>query len=111
MSDLPFFSINKKIIDSQSMGADIVSEGVDIAELGGYCFHAIWTGTAPSGNIIIQVSNDNSNFVDMVTHDTEAQDGQLLLNVERAHYRYVRAFYDRTSGTGTLNSYISGKRV
>lgn len=105
----PIFSINKQILNAQSMSTDITSDTVDIAELVGYCVHAIWTG-APTGRVRAEASNDNINFVEVSSEDTAGAAGQYLVNYENQHYRYVRVRYSRTSGTGNLTVYVSGKR-
>lgn len=105
------FGLNKKIIDAASMGANISSEVVDIAEFPGYCVHAIWSAGSPVGSIVVSGSNDGSDFVTVSTVSAGGAAGQLLLNVEKAHYRYVHVNYARTSDTGTLNCYISAKRI
>lgn len=107
--DLPIFQLNKKIFDQSSMSTSLTSEVLDIAELVGYCIHAIWTGT-PNGQIRVQGSNDGTNFVNISTQNTGGSSGQYLLNVEHAHYRYLRLFYNRTGSTGALDCYVSGKR-
>lgn len=104
------FSINKKIIDGISMASNINSEIVDIAELIGYCVHAIWTGS-PVGNIIISGSNDGINFKAIDTTAAGGAGGQRLFEVDRAHYRYVQVTYVFSSGPGVLNAYLSGKRL
>lgn len=109
MADLPLFVINKKILNAVSMAANTTSEVVDIAEVTGYCVHAIWTG-APVGNIDVCGSNDGINFVSINTQAAGGAAGQLLLNVERQHYRYMWVEYAFTSGTGSLTCYLSAKR-
>lgn len=105
----PIFAMNHKIINSQAMTADILSPVIDISEVIGFAVHSIWTGT-PAGNIIIQGSNDGINFFPIDTQAAGGAAGNDLVNVERAHYRYVQVFYDFTSSTGSLSTYLSGKR-
>lgn len=110
MSDLPMFVINRKVFNSVSLAADATSEVIDLSEVVGYCVHLIWTGTA-AGNFLVQGSNDAVNFVTVDTTAAGGTSGQHLLNVEHQHYRYVRVFYDSTSGAGSLTGYISAKRA
>jgi hypothetical protein len=109
MSDLPLFVINKKILNAVPMTANITSEIVDVAEVSGFAVHAIWTG-APVGNIDVCGSNDGVNFVSINTQATAGTSGQLLLNEEMQHYRYMWVEYAFTSGTGSLTCYVSAKR-
>jgi hypothetical protein len=106
---LPLFQINKRLFNAEVMDEDLTSEVIDISELIGFAVHSIWTGT-PAGNIIVQASNDGSNFVNIDTQAAGGAAGQDLVNIDRAHYRYVRVFYDFTSSTGALSVYLSGKR-
>lgn len=108
-SDLPLFSLNKQVFVNQTMGATQTSAIIDLAETLGYAVHSIWTGS-PVGNISTQGSNDGVHFVEVDTEATGGVAGQHLLNVEKHHYRYVIIVYQFTSGAGTLNCYVSGKR-
>ncbi len=103
----PIFSFNKTAINAVSMGSDITSDVVDISEVSGFAAHCIFTGS-PVGNIIVEGGNDGTNFSQVGSSTTASLD-QYLLNAENQHYRYVRVRYVRTSGTGTLTVYISGK--
>lgn len=107
---LPLFVINKKVFDQQSMATNLTSEVLDLSEVVGFCVHAIWDGAA-TGQIITEGSNDSVNFVAVNTQNTAGAAGQLLLNVEHQHYRYLRIRYVRSSGTALLNCYVSAKRV
>lgn len=107
---LPILIINKRILDSVSMGSTQTSEILDLGESAGYCVHAIWSGT-PTGDLLVQGSNDAVNFVSVNTQATGGTAGQLLFNVEKQHYRYVRVQYSFSSSTGTLDCYVSAKRI
>lgn len=108
-SSLPVFVLNKQIFTGQSMTSTVSSEIIDLAETLGYAVHSIWTGT-PVGAISTQGSNDGVNFVEIDSANTSGAAGQHLLNVEKHHYRYVKIEYIATSSTGSLTTYISGKR-
>lgn len=110
MSLDPIFSLNKLVISAGDMSSDITSPSLDIAEVGGFAVHNIWTGS-PTGNIIVQASNDDSNWFNVDTQAAGGSAGNDIVNIDGAHYRYVRVFYDATSGSGSLNSYISGKKI
>jgi hypothetical protein len=107
---LPIFILNQQVYNAQSMSADITSSGIEVAGLGGFAVHFIWTGT-PTGSVSVEASNDNSNFVQIDTQAFVTTDGQHLLNVERPHYKYIRLKYTRTTGTGALTAYVSGKQI
>lgn len=106
----PLFELNKHPIIAGAMAGNLTSGTIDIAEVSGYCVHAIWTG-APVGNIIIQGSNDDVNYKAVVTTAAGGALGQLLSNQSAQHYRYLQVIYTATSGTGVLDVYVSGKRI
>lgn len=108
----PFLTINKKVYDADSMATNLDSPEaiVEVSEVGGFCVHAIWTGT-PDGTIHIQGSNDGINFVEINSQATGGAAGQHLLNVERQHYKFVKVNYTATSSTGSLTAYVSAKRL
>jgi len=109
---LPILLLNELIFDAQSMSTDLTSSIIDLGEAVGYCAHFVWTGS-PEGSVIVQASNFNNNldsFVEVDSQATGGTDGNYLLNIERAQYRYVRVLFSRTSGTGTLNTRVSAKR-
>jgi hypothetical protein len=106
----PMFRINVKVFEQVSMGVSLMSQVIDISEVVGYCVHAIWSGT-PTGQIITEGSNDGVNFVSVNQQNTAGAAGQHLLNVEHQHYRYVRIRFNRVSGSGLLDCYVSGKQA
>lgn len=112
MSQLPFFSINKLLFENTLMESNLQSEILDIAELPGFAMHASWTGT-PGGTLVVSGSNTNNinDFVPIDSQATASSAGAHLLNVEKAHYRYLLIEYNFSSGTGSLTCRVSAKRV
>jgi hypothetical protein len=109
MSD-PHHLYNNTIVDAVAMDGDITSDVQNLNETRSYCIQAVWyDGSTPIGNLIVQGSNDNSNFTDIVTASITGDTGSSLINVEQPAYGYVRVFYDRSSGDGTLDVTINGK--
>lgn len=110
---LPIFILNDLIFDDESMASDLESVILDLGEAVGFCVHSVWTGS-PDGDVIVQVSNfldDSSSFVDIDTQATGGAAGKHILNVEHAHYRYIKVIFDRTSGSGSLKCRVSAKRA
>lgn len=105
-------ALNKHVIQNGDMSGDLVSEILDLGEVTGYAVHAIWTGS-PDGSLIVSGSNTltAADFVPVNTQATGAAAGSHLLNVEKFHYKYIMVQYDRDAGSGTLNCYVSGKRI
>jgi hypothetical protein len=93
------------------MGADVLSEAINIEN---YVIAAIQavvsSGTLPVGDLILQASCDDD--PDAITNWTDISgstqgvtaDGTFLWNESLAGYSWIRLFYDRTSGSGTLNA-------
>jgi hypothetical protein len=112
MTTTPIFSLNKYIFTNSDMTGNLTSEILDLGELTGYAVHAIWSGD-PDGLIIISGSNtmNINDFVPVDSQLTDGEPGSYLLNVEKAHYKYVVVEYAPNSGSGSLNCLVSGKRV
>lgn len=73
---------------------------------------AVWAGTAPAGTLKLQISNDNSTWVDYTGSSTTVSgDGNFMWNLISVPFRYVRVVYTRVSGIGTLVVTIGGKGV
>lgn len=106
------FGLNEKIFDNADMTGDLESAIIDLGEFTGYAVHAVWSGI-PDGSLIISGS-DTETIADFVPVDAQATggtDGAHLLNVEKAHYRYVLVQYTASADTGVLNCRISAKRI
>lgn len=101
--------INVKAFDAVDMTANRVSSVIDISELVGFAAHEIYTGS-PTGTLVVEGSNDGTNFVTVDTNSLTGSAGQKLVEKDRAHWRYIRVSYTFSSGTGSLTVYVSGKR-
>lgn len=109
---LPVFLFDESLASAQSMGADVTSSARDISEANIVAIQGVWSsGTSPVGNMIVQGSIDGTTYSDIDTLAVSGNSGSNLFNVVDPGYRYIRLFYDRTSGTATLNVRISAKRV
>ena len=107
----------KLIIDAGDLGADLVSELVNVYYLLGFSIHFFWTGT-PVGELVIQATNrsprdseiSDSDFDDLpeTTISVSGEDS-FLLNVDAVYYRNMRVKYNRTSGSGQLFAEFIGK--
>jgi hypothetical protein len=106
---------NDKIVDAGSMGADITSDAVLIDQLYGFSLQSIYTGS-PVGDLIFQVSNDDVtipsqvvNWNNLASAVAIAAVGTNLQNFIGTNYKWLRVFFDRTSGTGSLTVTLCGK--
>lgn len=112
-----------KIISAESMGADITGPATNIQWLDNIAIQLNFTGT-PTGDFKIQGSSDHQevngvvtnegNWVDITLSPSPAAAGaanQILINMNLLSFPFIRIFYDRTSGTGSLDAWISGKAI
>jgi hypothetical protein len=75
--------------------------------------HLVWTGTgSPAGTVKLQGSNDNSNWEDITDMSASVSGaGSDLMEIINPAFRYLRAFYDRSSGgTGAAITCTWNKR-
>ncbi len=97
--------IQRTLIPLQSAASDITGTYSDIGDLINYSIHVIITGADVAGTLTLESSDDGSNFV---TVDNSSQSvtnsGDVMYNVTGASYRYVRPFWDYTSGTGNISA-------
>lgn len=110
MSDL--FLFNNQIVTDGSMGADVTSSTQEIMGARSISVQCVWSaGSTPVGFTILQGSLDNINFTDLDSSSlgVSGNTGSNFYNVDLPAYPYIRVFYDRTSGSGTLNVKISAK--
>lgn len=75
-----------------------------------------WIGAAPVGAITVEVASDlvsgASGFVALdfgSTIDITGSPGKHTIRFDKIPFSVLRVRYTRTSGTGTMNIYLSGK--
>lgn len=101
-----YIGSNKLLVD-QSMAADFTSDTIVIMSKEGYAIHAVFTGS-PVGELVVQASINNSDWNDIpATLYSVTAAGDVLWNITQANYTYARLKYTKTSGTGTLNAFVS----
>lgn len=110
MSMTSILLFNSDTITAASMGADVTGTALDVAEATQVAVQSVWSaGSSPVGAMIVEVSNDGTNFTSIDSQAVSGNTGSLIYNSNVVGYRYIRAFYDRTSGSGTLTVKISAK--
>jgi hypothetical protein len=83
------------------MGSTVTSDKLDIGAAVGYSVHFVWSGaSSPVGTLDVLGSNDGTNFTTVWSGSVGADSGDELVNHARANYRYIKARYTRTSGSG-----------
>lgn len=113
-----------KAIDAASMGADITSAVTNCKNLDNMCYQVKWSGgSTPVGEIFVQVTNDD---LDNTSQNPEAtatwtdldfgsaisvsgNSGNHFININQNPGAYIRLFYDRASGSGTMTATLVAK--
>lgn len=111
------------IINAGDMSATITSTPTNILWLDNVGIQLIFTGT-PTGTFSVEVSNDyateNGTPIDSGTWTAISfgsaptaggAAGNIYLDINQLSAAYVRVVYSPTSGSGTLDAYITGKQV
>ena len=107
-SESPIFILNKTIIDAVSMAANITQNVVDISEVSAIAVTEIYVGSSPTGDIVIELSPDGTNWFTKNTKSITT-DGVNVVEFETA-LKWLSVKYTRTSGTGALTVIVSGKK-
>lgn len=121
MFDLASLENNPIYIADGDMSADIPGEPIDCRDIQQLAFHDVWDGD-PVGSFVYEGSNDPAlgatSWLDVTTAVPPIfEDGNPAGVpgkqgvVVRDLFRFIRRRYVAGSGSGTLNSYVSGKRV
>jgi len=93
--------------------AEIQSAYTSIAYLDNISVQVKWTGTSPVGVLRIVGSVNGEDFVvqPISAPPVNANSGNVMISFQNAGYQKVGLLYQRTSGSGTMNSWIGGKEV
>jgi hypothetical protein len=98
---------------SGSMAADITGPVTEISKIDQVCYQVSWTSSDAVGTISVQGSVDGVTFSDLTFSTPLAQpnsnNGSYLINLALIPFPYIRLFYDRASGSGSMEVYISAK--
>jgi hypothetical protein len=100
-----------KVVDAASLAASVTSQVIDIRHQYGFAIFAVWTGT-PTGVLKMQASPDGiNNWADVsgITASPAGAAGSYFVNKEWQFYPYIRFLYTRSSGTGSLDIWYTGK--
>jgi hypothetical protein len=103
---------NDVIMLEAAATADKTSEVVVLNFVQDIAIQEVWTSTTCAGTIVIQVSNDNLNWVSLssLTKTVNDNNGNEMVVISDANYAYLRVFFDFTSGSlTTLKVIINGK--
>lgn len=110
-------SLPKQILYVESLGHDmtsasVISEQAYISEFKNISIQASWSGSTPTGTIVLQASNDGINFGTIVSssQNVTGNSGTLIFKDSEVGYQYFRALYTKSGGTGTLNFILNGRQ-
>lgn len=105
-------AINPALVDGD-MSADITGPVTEVSKIDQICFQVSWTSSDAVGVISIQGSVDGVNFEDLTfttpLDQPNSDNNSYLINLALIPFPYIRLFYDRTSGSGNLEVYLSAK--
>lgn len=92
------------LVNDANAGTDITTVPVDLCDLNKCSFHGVFSGSNLVGSFYIEGSNDpTTNFIQITTSVTAiTASDDILMPVSNAEYRYIRAVWDWTSGSGNL---------
>lgn len=121
MFDLASLENNPNYTVAGDMSVTIVGDPIDCRDIQQLAFHEVWTGT-PTGSFVYEGSNDPALgattwldvtaevtpiFGDGNPNNAAGEQGVVIRDL----FRYMRRRYVAGAGSGTLNTYASGKRV
>lgn len=112
------------LINAVSMAATITSAAQNIITQDNVGLQLNWTGT-PVGTFSVQVSNDHAenplgnvtvagNWTTLTLSASVTAAGSAdtaFIDINQSGAYFLRVVYTRTSGTGTLNCYLTAKGV
>lgn len=104
------------------MGATFTSSPTNIQFLDNIAYQAVWSaGSTPVGVLSVEVSidydpqqNNAGNWDTLVLPVTAAvsgNSGTLSIALQQLSHPWVRLKYTRTSGSGTMNAFLSAKEI
>lgn len=107
------------------MAGDITSAVTNIQHMDNIGIQLNFTGSAPVGTFTVEVSIDYEqddqgnvitagNWISVTLDPIPAAAGaadNIYIDLNQLSAPWIRVKYDRDSGTGTLNGYITGKMI
>ena len=94
------------------MSSNITSDSTNILHMDRVGYQLSWTGT-PTGDFYVDVSNDGTTWIEQTLSTAVAAAGSAddaFIDAETAA-KYIRFRYVASSGSGTLQAYVTGKSI
>lgn len=119
MSSAKQYNLKPYDIINQSVSADVTSLVTNIYNKDNIGIQIVWTGTLV-GDFLVQVSaNYDDNTLagtwTAITLDPEVSAAgsanDAYIDINQISAPYMRVFFDRTSGSGTIRATITGKGI
>ena len=101
-----------KLVVDGDMSGSVTSPSSNILHMDRVGYQISWAGT-PVGDFTVEVSNDESTWVELTLSVAVAATGganDAFIDVETAA-KFVRLVYTSSSSTGTLQVHITGKSI
>lgn len=91
------------LLATTSAAADVTTQPFDLIDLTSYSVQVVFTGVDVVGSLKLQSSLDNVTYTDVAgsTQAVAASESHTW-NVPETGDRYIRVFWDYTSGTGNI---------
>lgn len=109
---------NRQILTNGSMSQSLASVAQPLDNLTAISVQAFWSGTSPVGTFGLQVSdllNPTANAADWTLLADPApvavtgNQGNAQINLGPCGFKWCRAVYGFTGGTGTMQMWFNGK--
>lgn len=101
-----------QLIQSVTAASDVTSVAYDLGDLSTFSIAVDFSGGGGdlAGTLTLQASNDGTDFVTVVNSSQAiTSSASHMWNVVGAGYRYIRVFWDATSGTGNIVARLIAK--
>jgi hypothetical protein len=101
------------LVVAGDMSGSITSSQTNIQYLDNVGVQFVFTGT-PTGNFFVDLSIDNKTWTPIIFSGQPAasgSDGNVYLDINQVSAPYIRVRYVVTSGSGTLDVWITSKQV
>lgn len=115
-----------RMVEDGNLAADITSKPINISRMKGAMIQITTAGGgSPTGDFEVQASLDyepnmdgsektgTGTWVPLTLSSSPAlagADADLIIDIIETQAPWIRLFYDRTSGTGTMQAYLSAKQ-
>lgn len=95
------------LVRDESAGADVTSVDYDLGDMTQYSISVTFSGADLAGTLTLEASVDKTQWKTITNSDQAVTTATgHIWNVTNAAYRYVRVFWEYTSGTGNITAFM-----